>query len=57
MNGILGERLFMKFDKEQTGFISQENFINGLNIFVFELLWNNQNFYLKYLMLTKQEKY
>ena len=32
MNGILGERLFMKFDKEQTGFISQENFINGLNI-------------------------
>ena len=32
MNGILGERLFLQFDKDNTGYISQENFINGLTI-------------------------
>lgn len=32
MNGVLGERLFLQFDKENTGYISQENFINGLSI-------------------------
>lgn len=32
MNGLLGERLFSQFDKEHTGYISQNNFINCLSI-------------------------
>lgn len=32
VNGLLGERLFAQFDKNDTGHISKENFIGGLTI-------------------------
>lgn len=32
MNGLLGERIFYQFDKDQTGYISYQSFIDGLRI-------------------------
>lgn len=32
VNGLLGERLFLQFDKDNNGYISQENFLDGLAI-------------------------
>lgn len=54
MNGLLGERLFLQFDREDTGYISQESFIDGLSIlclgtiaeqsrFLFEIFDINKN--------------
>ena len=57
LNGLLGERMFVSFDKKKTGFIDLDDFVVALSDLA-RVTWNRKrNFFLICAMFIMKERY